>query len=1154
MGARHGSLKYIWIAMVVLASACTKKDTPKINHEGPIESEKRVEAPRGEAASEAKLGGINVDALARERKANPSEGARATVAKLGDVVLNANYYEDPRFANTTKMREVMTEFNASLLHLVQTKPDDLETKKTVGKYVNTVLANCDAGLKGCTNLLLFRRDPGSAAIFLELARATEKQIAAAGAADEKNKIVRLYYRYVMVAFDLKNQQMSEDLEFLYLNRATDFAQAMAALPAEQKAAKDLKRHVEVFETILNNFKPNLQDPKDRERFKRFVDNFSPWSFSRKEPGPFGVGSTKMLELAATNFMYDPQTKKLSDSFVKAIEKSQAPSDKEPSFHQIVALLKNSNRGLFKSFDLEAALSGDAGLSKDEYFFIIDRLYNEHLTPDDATAIWNGSRRDGQRFLKTFEAYVKVQLAYMITRTNSYFAEVYADKEETSTNVLFALAVDRRIRITSHWKNLAGRMDRVGTFFHRHMKTPGRSKDQDFLRINSLLTSLGRNIRLMAVYPNMMMMLAMLENIDTKIAFYGDSGYDEVRADTGLVKLFDGEFNPIFAFTYETETSSNDPNRQTVRRLDNLYAFDAVLKNDSFNVFSSGQNKIDEKSFFEKVFAKIFVGEATDYRLHANRLRDLDLRNFLAICQQDKLLLEQGKAPGTAGQSFTLNYFELPEFTYMATTQKPGSKGKPALDFYGTNVSPIAEKVKKNEQNYRIKMTFAESLLQIHRKHLEFSGVTGEELAKRTADARKALEVIEAPRTRFLTEVLRWHLQLSPCVNQIFKIEHARQRKLLAKEEAYLKDVWERMKAAREGNARPLEDLNKAMSFALPGETLPEVIAKPAAEEYKYFKRDFQLRLRKFMHDPDVAPNVVIHAPDFSSPEFANPGEPVILQGTLSKEQFVQEAFKSYNGQFLNWLTSTSEAPVLSNRVRLALELFRIGSFPIYDWSQASCKPDDISTCPVKQVTIKPEEAIKELSAAIDVLTLKTKSGQPNEDVEILRKVGLPSRYSKSDLKMLFLDERDEPLPVFDKAYQMLFQEGESTPEKQPEMLLAANYFDTVISSGYALSTTNPTVNEIMRRNYRGLYLDFRKRVEDFEAAVKRLQADGNKLNFELAYEIDGGSLRSVGGAGSLLSPERVEDFKAHMLNFDRATRGHFQPRSGDPDYGPGGGR
>ena len=1152
MGKRHGSLKLVWIAAVVLASACTKKDTPKINHEGPIENEQRVEAPRGDAASEAKLNGINVSALAQERKANPNEGARSTVAKLGDVVLNANYFEDPRFANSTKMREVMTEFNASLLHLLQTRPEETETKKAVGKYVNTVLANCDQGLKGCTNLLLFRRDPGSAAIFLELARATEKQISATSTPEGKNRLVRLYYRYVMVAFDLKNQQMSEDLEFLYLNRASDYAQYMSSLPPEQKAAKDLKRHVEVFETILNNFKPNMQDPKDRERFKLFVDNFSPWSFSRKEPGPFGVGSTKMLELAAQNFLYDAQTKKLSDSFVKAIEKSQAPNDKDPSFRQIVGLLKSSNRGLFKSFDLDRALTGDASFLRDEYFFVIDRLYNEHLTPDDATAIWNGSKRDGQRFLKTFEAYVKVQLAYMITRTNTYFSEVYADKEETSTNVLFALAVDRRIRITSHWKGLAGRMDRVGTFFHRHMKTPGRSKDPDFLRINSLLTSLGRNIRLMAVYPNMMMMLAMLENIDTKIAFYGDSGYDEVRADTGLVKLFDGEFNPIFAFTYDVENGSKDPSRQAVRRLDNLYAFDSVLKNDSFNVFSSGQNKIDEKSFFEKIFAKIFVGEATDYRLHANRLRDLDLRNFLAICQQDKLLLEQGKQPGTAGQSFTLNYFELPEFTYMATTQKPGSKGKPALDFYGTSVSPIADKVKKNEQNYRLKMTFAESLLQIHREHLEFSGVTGEELARRTAEVRKALDVIEIPRTRFLTEVLRWHLQLSPCVNQIFKIEHARQRKLLAKEEAYLKDVWDRMKAAREGNAKPLDELNKTMNFSLQGESLPEAIAKPAAEEYKYFKRDFHLRLRKFMSE--VAPNVVIHPPDFTSPEFANPGEPVVLAGTLSKEQFVQEAFKSYNGQFLNWLTNTSEPSVLSQRVRLALELFRLGSFPIYDWSQASCKPDDIQTCPVKQVSIKPEEAIKELGAAIDILSLKTKSGQPNEDVEILRKVGLPSRYSKSDLKLFFLDERDEPLPVFDKAYQMLFQEGESTPEKQPEMLLAANYFETEISSGYALSTTNPTVNRIMRRHYRGLYLDFRKRVDEFEAAVKRLQADGSKPNFELAYEIDAGTLRSIGASGSLLSPERVEDFKAHILNFDRATRGHFEPRPGDPDYGSGGGR
>jgi hypothetical protein len=101
----------------------------------------------------------------------------------------------------------------------------------------------------------------------------------------KNDLVRIYYRRLKMAYELKNRTMDRELEFLYLARASQYAEAFDSEIPTSRERELLAQHVEVFETILAGFNPDLSNQEFRKRFESFVNNFGPWRYSRPRREP-----------------------------------------------------------------------------------------------------------------------------------------------------------------------------------------------------------------------------------------------------------------------------------------------------------------------------------------------------------------------------------------------------------------------------------------------------------------------------------------------------------------------------------------------------------------------------------------------------------------------------------------------------------------------------------------------------------------------------------------------------------------------------------------------------------------------------------------------------------------------------------------------------
>ncbi len=443
------------------AMACTEREVTVTKHEGAVVGDEVVVVPANESVQFSALNEVDTASIntrivaARKKSMKPSTTAERldTLKVLEPFVLNRVFLDEPKVIHTKPMRAALSAFVGTLVDLAETNPE--AAAPWIEKARIAIESGCDGALRGCTNLLFFRGDGDSSKIMSLSAKSLNAQIDAAKP-PAKDGLVRLYYRRLGVAFDLRNQIADPQFEFMYLARARAYADAFENSKDKSRERELLARHSEVFEIILNRFNPDISDPAFRAQYEEFVNAFSPWNYSRRVENPFGAAATRMLTLAAKSFLYNGKNGALSDSLVASIKASQTttvtfpdcvkadpapgkaaagmavaatavtedPLDSlDDSFATITNALKCQEPGLWKNLLLSDSLP------RDEYFFIVDRIYGDHLTPDDASEIWRGSHRNANAVLKAAEQYIKIQIAGQIVRTNRYMNTIYSNRRE-----------------------------------------------------------------------------------------------------------------------------------------------------------------------------------------------------------------------------------------------------------------------------------------------------------------------------------------------------------------------------------------------------------------------------------------------------------------------------------------------------------------------------------------------------------------------------------------------------------------------------------------------------------------------------------------------------------------------------------------------------
>lgn len=1152
-----------FVAQTLLA--CTNRDVTVTAHEGPVGGDEIVTAPKGPAVDLAALNHANPDSLLAKIQASQKTGGSALsvnekvsiLTSLEVFVLNRSYLEDPRVIHTKQMRAALRAFNESLVSLAEQNPD--QAKPWIEKARIAIESGCDGLLKDCTNIRFFSGDHNSAKLMELSARTIDKAIDGEKDIAKRDDLVRTYYRRLKISFALRNRVSDSKFDFMYLMRASDYAETFSRSPKNSRERDLLTQHSEVFEMILNAFNPDLSDPKFKTQFESFVNAFSPWNYSRQTESPFGQAATRMLALAARDFLYDGKSNALSSSLVKAIKHSQETpplpvtlmeGETNPFAHVDDSLANIESQFQKEEGNIWRDLSLKDTMPRDEYFYMIDRIYGGHLTPDDATEIWRGSRQDANALLKAAEQYIKIRVAAQIVRTNRYMSFIYSSQKYSSTD-LFQMAIKNSFPIENQWRRMLDRIKWIQTFLERNLKAADdRLNSESYTHVDTMLTSITRNIKITSVYTNMMLMAYFLSEVKFKFPISTAFGSWELDAATIVSWFFEGNLRPVFKF-------GNDD--VPLKRIETLYVFLFGLKTDAFKTFSVSKEKpLDLPRFFEVVIGKYLEADRLELQnaLEAERktMRQSNgMATFLQVCRQDRQLLAQGIRPGHQGTTLAIELDRLPFGTYV------GARSIYGEDAWRFHSDSLTKRIKGMNDGLKRKLDFVKIMVDLLRQHLNIIHAPSDEVLRKIDGFLEGIRTLE---TEYLTELTRWNDTLSPCLDQSIAIEIDRQNDLVELEIQHLRSVWQHMTAIRAANgnsAVQLAAVQKATAYLnstlaldeLPSAANYKTVSEITGDEYVYAEFDVLLRLRRGLKK--VAPNVRIIMPsDLTDTKMWKDRAQVIITYNENEELFVREALRNFNGStgsYVKWLNTTGDATIFVNRVKLNTQLYRLGRFPVYNTSDISCQgKTNITECPKKIYEMSAKRLVDEMANITNMLSMTENGGRPKRDAQYLKMLGMTARWDKAKLADFMLDKNGEPISVFETLYMALTEEKAALEE-------ALDYHTTEQAVGHFLFAPEAVFKEVLDGSFFRLVYRYFSRINELTAAIRaREQADakaGRRLEYSYEWrenQMIGTSIETENGAPVYLARQKIADVLTRRRNFNEATKDAFNGEKKPDDW------
>ena len=711
-----------WLASAALAagaSGCSVEEVPRTQHE--------IGAPTSVAAPSVPAARANLEAIyakyqpaiqkavatAMAAQATPSDAsgsasASELKARIEDVgvhfILNPSYVRDPERSKEPRFRQLLSFFNDAVLALAKIDLTGLGGAAGNERRGASYRFLCPRGARwmrrepwGCNPTAVeFSADPRTSKILMIKARQVDARMD--GLAEPANRQARLdlapqYYALLQLASDYANGIHDPDWQLAYMRRARDYALYLKSSPASFSNRVLLQRHGRIFERLIRDFQP---DPKNPE-FLKFVATFRPWSRSRLEADPFPWGTDRMFAFAADYLLYAKPGEGagacgLSESLREALSQSQQNSDLSgPSFaEQVRALRSDSGPGavdLLKGLRVDEAKRLADPCYFDEYFFMVDRLYRGHLNVEEVDQIWAGSKKDQKRIVEVANFYMKIQVLRMVLDTNRYMRGFY-DKQQFNSENLVKQVILQSKDLSDKWGSMLDRFERISRFLGEQASS-GRDGRQAFEDSMAIRDSIKRNIKYLAVYPNMMMLAYFMSDTNAKLEVQAWFWTVKFSADTVIEALLSGSLSPWFSFG----TDDVKLNKSEI-----IYSFYYALAAGAFETFSvahdaEGKPAVTRKRFFQQVMKKYLSGPVVALETSLVALRDENQGGDINVMRSACEFLRRGDL----NFSITIDREAAPDFQFGGNGVSGPTRA--AQKVYG-NVDGLNEIAAKSARGWR----------------------------------------------------------------------------------------------------------------------------------------------------------------------------------------------------------------------------------------------------------------------------------------------------------------------------------------------------------------------------------------------------------------------------------------------------------------------
>ena len=1084
-----------------------------------------------------------IETAMAERHAALSSGLDATLQsdekdlepraqKMGaNFLLNPNYYKDRELTASQRMQNLLSFYNSTLWALHKRDANAFASLRAnpgredalLDVYLRAAMDGCDAELRGCnqTAFDFFRTDPYTSKIVQIKAASIGREIDRISAsADGPERALRLslvaqYYRLLEFAHDLGTNDVDSEWRLAYLKRARDYAAYFDSLPPAKRARGLAERHGRTFEKLIERFQP---DPKNPE-FVKFIAEFRPWSRSRLEADPFPYGTNRMFTFAATRLQYAPEgegaaTCGLDPIFYSAIRATQSsPDPTGPSFTALVADLRvnpdKSKRApgeadLLKGLNVVEADAIARPCFFDEYFFMVDRLYRGHLNVDEATEIWEGSRKNEARLLAATTLYMKIQTLTVVLETNRYMRSYYNNQQFNSTD-LFTRVISESKDLSDRWAGMGRKLDSLEVFLGRQSKIGGATK-KSFEETLAIRKSVNRNVKYLAVYPNMLMLSFFMSDLRSTITVQGWFGTITIATETIIQALLEGMVSPWFTFGTD---------KVPINKFETLYSFYYALAGGAFETFSvardiDGNPAVTRAKFFRQVIKKYVSPEVSDLEEAVRGFRESSSSGAVPAAR----VACDGIRTGSLDFTLTIGASDAVNATLAGVGDYGLTAALQAFYDRGSQAARIRDQLEP-------KLALVGMMAEMIRDNYRALGGDDSEAKATMAEIDSYFARARRAELDLYQGIFDKHREFNSCLNALAGMERARIREALALEGKHLGAVYDELVKAA---AAPAPDghwdsINAKFGFLAKYDKLSD-------GAYDATQLDFMLRNAKRLEA--MRPRTVTNfPPDVTRIDWTGSYRLELRDAAgeiKSRSAFVEEGLRHVagrNGTFVNWMQNETKLQSVNQRIRTLVTLYKVGrelGLP-------------------REKLIAPDEVIDEAFNRIRAISLEP------EDVAIMKTLGLQQRVPFEDLRndLLFNKSNGEPMGLLEPTFVAAVDNSAKREE-------AGKFAEAMNQRERFLFDPGPGVEASMRERFRPMAIIADVEEREFDEAIKRREAvprtadpiafayalddSGNPLKFAAAAKTDGGGV-------VLLPTNRRRDCRAISESFHTERAGGY---------------
>ncbi len=805
----------IFSAMIFVFSGCTEKAAP-IN---PNEPEKEKVFQPLKTEQDPKLKNIEEYNFGSIDKALRTPGAdiyKLVILPLEKFVLDPEVVHNKSYATNPKAQEMLRRFNSSLLELNRNKSSELTS--VFDKYEGLVLEGCNISLQGCYNLSYFSLDPESSKVAQVLA--------------QRHTQLDGIYQRLTVAFAMRNRNPDPELNNLYLSKAKEYLSFL------QKNAESNRERISQHEKILALILQSATD-KVAQGMAPILNTFSPWETSRIHNKSLGGASEDLLKLTAKTSLYESGN--LNLGLVKFISESQ----KEPkSFTAHQNELFNQSKNLFVNLGLKKVSDYN------EYFYLVDRVYGDHISPSDAYMIWQSTHKKKDVMAKVIQGYIQTELAYMIKSSHQQLSEYFRDIEKVNSQTLYDDVIKFGEVLKNPWKTFLKNSENVNVFANQIFDfSTDTSSD-----LYKAFVSIRRTIKYAVVYPQMMMLVYQMGKRDFSKSF--DYYSNNTRGSTVPIgKFFNGEGETWFEYGAD---------RAPLSRYEILDAFQFAVATDIFSIF-----KIDATEFFRVIADQLLTPKLNIIKNQTDRIikkyeTTSEWTKLYDICQN----IQMGRpftftypidammdSPSLGASMSALRSFNEGEEGWNKVIETSSSlEVSGAYNLYDLGFVNLLEYIRIHIEPT---LQYLNAMKDIYEVYLKKSGIAKEVISEKIKFIDEKLAPIIQMKQVFIGKFRVRHAQYSKCYLSLLHYDLEMQAKIIESEIQYLKRVHRDMTTVR-SNPSTTAALNRKYSF----HNLPEDFKGHNSfdkESLRYFPIDFMLRVREFF--AKSYPNLEVTVPE-----------------------------------------------------------------------------------------------------------------------------------------------------------------------------------------------------------------------------------------------------------------------------------------------------